>query len=61
MAQAAPCEVGTFNSSGQRTRVPFYAQRLSAASVLNGARSIQKSLKGLMAKRRPASGATAAA
>ena len=36
-----------------RSFVPYYAQRLSAASVLNGARGIQKSLKKRAAKRRP--------
>ena len=34
-----------------RSFVPFYAQRLSAACVLNGARAIQKSLKRMAARR----------
>ena len=38
-----------------RSFVPFYAQRLSAACVLNGARAIQKSLKS-KAVRRPLGG-----
>lgn len=37
-----------------RSFVPFYAQRLSATCVLNGARAIQKSLKRRMAMRRSA-------
>ena len=41
-----------------RTMMPFYAQRLSAACVLNGARAIQKSLKRRADRRRSA--ATAA-
>ena len=41
-----------------RSFVPFYAQRLSAACVLNGARAIQKSLKRKADRRRSA--ATAA-
>ena len=35
-----------------RSFVPFYAQRLSASWVLNGARAIQKSLKRKLADRR---------
>lgn len=38
-----------------RSFVPFYAQRLSTACVLNGARSIQKSLKRKAVLRRSAS------
>ena len=34
-----------------RSFVPFYAQRLSAACVLNGARNIQKSIKKLADRR----------
>ena len=34
-----------------RSFVPFYAQRLSTACVLNGARAIQKSLKRAAARR----------
>ena len=37
-----------------RSFVPFYAQRLSADCVLNGARAIQKSLKRKAALRRSA-------
>ena len=38
-----------------RSFVPFYAQRLSAACVLNGARSIQQSIKRKADRRRSAS------
>ena len=41
-----------------RSFVPFYSQRLSTCCVMNGARAIQKSLKGRAARRRSA--ATAA-
>ena len=39
-------------SSTARSFVPFYAQRLSTACVLNGARGIQKSLKRKADRRR---------
>ena len=41
-------------SSTARSFVPFYAQRLSTACVLNGARAIQKSLKRKADRRRSA-------
>ena len=41
-------------SSSARSFVPFYAQRLSTACVLNGARAIQKSLKRKADRRRSA-------
>ena len=41
-------------SSSARSFVPFYAQRLSTACVLNGARGIQKSLKRKADRRRSA-------
>ena len=44
----------TYTSPTARSFVPFYAQRLSAACVLNGARAIQKSLKRKAARRRSA-------
>ena len=37
-----------------RSFVPYYAQRLSATCVINGARAIQKSLKRKAARRCPA-------
>ena len=40
-----------------RSFVPFYAQRLSAACVLSGARAIQKSLKRMADRRRSATAA----
>ena len=40
-----------------RSFVPFYAQRLSAACVLNGARAIQETLKRKAARRRSATAA----
>ena len=38
-------------SATARSFVPFHAQRLSTACVMNGARAIQKSTKKLMADR----------
>ena len=37
-----------------RSFVPYHAQRLSATCVVHGARAIQKSLKRMAARRRPA-------
>ena len=44
-------------SPSARSFVPFYAQRLSAACVLDGARAIQKSLKRRVDRRRSAAAA----
>ena len=55
-SRADPTDYTT--SPTARSFVPFYAQRLSAACVLNGARAIQKSLKRRADRRRSA--ATAA-
>ena len=44
-------------SPSARSFVPFYAQRLSASCVLDGARAIQKSLKRRADRRRSAAAA----
>ena len=58
-AKASGADATDYSTSPTaRSFVPFYAQRLSAACVLNGARNIQKSIKKLAD--RPHSVSTAA-
>ena len=51
-AKESGCDPTDYTTSPTaRSFVPFYAQRLSTACVLNGARAIQKSLKRAAARR----------
>ena len=51
-AKESGCDPPDYTTSPTaRSFVPFYAQRLSTACVLNGARAIQKSLKRAAARR----------